>query len=284
MKLVVKKNDDKDSRQGVGINQPTDHFKAATYVVNEVIEGKCCHWKRFYRGTVKKVNKDGTYEVHFDDGEVRRKFSPLYMHKVKFSNKERPKKQKPKKQKPKRQKKQKSKVKYEIGQAVEGKCCGWTKFYKGAVLEDNGDDTYKIVFDDGEVRKRFKSIYLRAVSTNAKTVSHKGSKIDASEPNSESSLDASLLGHDKTKKANVKTASHKASKADANEHNSESSFDASLVDDIYAKKLMKETASLVQDGIISKAQAEAFLQQEMAKLYAVHGKKHPKKSPRRPPQ
>ena len=40
MKLVVKKNDDKDSRQGVGINKPTDHFKAATYVVNEVIEGK----------------------------------------------------------------------------------------------------------------------------------------------------------------------------------------------------------------------------------------------------
>ena len=140
------------------------------------------------------------------------------------------------------------------------------------MLEDNGDDTYKIVFDDGEVRKRFKSIYLRAVSTNAKTVSHKGSKIDASEPNSESSLDASLLDHDKTKKANVKTASHKASKADANEHNSESSFDASLVDDIYTKKLMKDTASLVQDGIISKAQAKAFLQQEMAKLYAVHGK------------
>ena len=120
------------------------------------------------------------------------------MHKVKFSNKERPKKQKPKRN-PK-DRRIKIKVK-EIGQAVEGKCCGWTKFYKGAVLEDNGDDTYKIVFDDGEVRKRFKSIYLRAVSTNAKTVSHKGSKIDASEPNSESSLDASLLDHDKTKKA-----------------------------------------------------------------------------------
>ena len=40
---------------------------------------------------------------------------------------------------------------------------------------------------------------------------------------------------------------------------------------------MKETASLVQDGIISEAQAEAFLQQEMAKLLDVHqGKKHPK--------
>ena len=234
-------------------------------------------------GNCKKVNKDGTYEVHFDDGEVRRKFSPLYMHKVKFSNKKDPKNRS---QKTEAQKTEEAeiKIKYEIGQAVEGKCCGWTKFYKGAVLEDNGDDTYKIVFDDGEVRKRFKSIYLRAVSTNAKTVSHKGSKIDASEPNSESSLDASLLDHDKTKKANVKTASHKASKADANEHNSESSFDASLVDDIYTKKLMKETASLVQDGIISEAQAEAFLQQEMAKLYAVHGKKHPKKSPRRPPQ
>ena len=89
--------------------------------------------------------------MHFDDGEVRRKFSPLHMHKVKFSNKERPKQQKPRKQR-----NQKSKTKYKVGQAVEGKCCGWTKFYKGAVLEDNGDDTYKIVFDDGEVRKRFK--------------------------------------------------------------------------------------------------------------------------------
>ena len=105
MKLVVKKNDDKDSRQGVGINQPTDHFKAATYVVNEVIEGKCCHWKRFYRGTVKKVNQDGTYEVHFDDGEVRRNFSPAHMHKVKFGNKERP----------------KQKSKYSVGHTGDGK-------------------------------------------------------------------------------------------------------------------------------------------------------------------
>ena len=84
MKLVVKKND--INRAIRKVIQPTD-FKAVKYVVNEVIEGKCCHWKRFYRGTVKKVNKDGTYEVHFDDGEVRRKFSPLHMHKVKFSNK-----------------------------------------------------------------------------------------------------------------------------------------------------------------------------------------------------
>ena len=100
MKLVVQTHKQSNPK----VIQRSD-FNAVKYVVNEVIEGKCCHWKRFYRGTVKKVNQDGTYEVHFDDGEVRRNFKPVHMHKVKFGNKERP----------------KQKSKYSVGHSGDGK-------------------------------------------------------------------------------------------------------------------------------------------------------------------
>ena len=210
MKLVVKKDDDKNRKQLGGAGHRTDHFEAVKYTVNEVVEGKCCHWKHFYRGTVKKVNADGTYEVHFDDGEVRHKFRPLHMRKVKFSNSKRP-------------AKENRKSKYEVGQTVEGKCCGWKKFYKGVIRKDNGDDTYEIHFDDGETRKKFKSAFMRAYSTNTKKVSHNRSGKGDKKAKSQHSVDTVFSIDDST------------------------------------KKLIKETVSLIQDGIITEAQGEELL-------------------------
>ena len=50
-------------------------FEYKKYKVGEIIEGKCCHWKKFYRGIVRQVNGDDTYYIKFDDGEERPTFS-----------------------------------------------------------------------------------------------------------------------------------------------------------------------------------------------------------------
>ena len=58
-------------------------FEYKKYEVGEIIEGKCCHWKKFYRGIVRQVNGDDTYYIQFDDGEKRPTFSYIFMRKVK---------------------------------------------------------------------------------------------------------------------------------------------------------------------------------------------------------
>ena len=35
----------------------------------DTVEAMCTGWTRYYSGTITRVNRDGTYDIKFDDGE-----------------------------------------------------------------------------------------------------------------------------------------------------------------------------------------------------------------------
>lgn len=50
---------------------------------------------------------------------------------------------------------------YNKGDKVEAKLIGWTRYFPGEILQVNGDNTYDIVFDDGERKSYVKANIIR---------------------------------------------------------------------------------------------------------------------------
>ena len=54
-----------------------------------------------------------------------------------------------------------------MGDRVEAKVAGWTKYYVGEVKRKNSDGTYDIIFDDGEKKSRVLSRQMRREGSNS---------------------------------------------------------------------------------------------------------------------
>jgi hypothetical protein len=103
------------------------------------VEAKCAGWTKFYKGEITSVNRDGSYDIKFEDGERKRsveseRVRPLDLDNNKYIGRS-------------------SSTKIREGDNVEAKYAGWTKFYKGEITSVNRDGSYDIKFEDGE-RKR----------------------------------------------------------------------------------------------------------------------------------
>jgi hypothetical protein len=100
----------------------------ASLTPGERVKCQLPEWKSAFKGLVNRVNGDGTFCIHFDDGEIREGVEERYLEKIVI-------------------------VVYQVGEVVEVKCNGWTKYYDGTVVGDRGDGKYDIDFPDGEKKK-----------------------------------------------------------------------------------------------------------------------------------
>jgi len=110
------------------------------------VEAKVGQWRKFYPGTIRKANPDGTYIVDFVDGEVMNNVTAEEMRRS-------------------RQRAETSQSEitvnptspdqvYHVGERIAAKLFieqKWRKFWGGEVVKCNDDGSYKIIFDDGEV-------------------------------------------------------------------------------------------------------------------------------------
>ena len=53
--------------------------------VGDRVSAKCAGWTRYFEGEITKVNRDGTYAIKFDDGEILPNVLPYYIKMVKYS-------------------------------------------------------------------------------------------------------------------------------------------------------------------------------------------------------
>ena len=51
----------------------TTQNEEATLQENDQVEAKCDGWTRYYKGKITRENRDGTYDILFDDGERKSK-------------------------------------------------------------------------------------------------------------------------------------------------------------------------------------------------------------------
>merc|ERR1711871_1351093 len=121
------------------------------------VEAKCTGWTKYYSGKITKVNRDGTYDIRFDDGERK-----SGVKKSQIKSKE---KRKTKKSKSSRDSDDDDSSDNEDslsrGDKVEAKCTGWTKYYSGEITKVNRDGTYDIRFDDGERKSGVKKSQIK---------------------------------------------------------------------------------------------------------------------------
>merc|ERR550514_690370 len=103
-----------------------------------MVEARCKGSKKHFRGIVFKDNRDGTYDVKFDDGDRDRAvpegfIKPVGGDKPATRGASRP-----------------SEAKLSEGDKVEARCKGSKKHYPGKIFMDNRDGTYDVKFDDGD--------------------------------------------------------------------------------------------------------------------------------------
>jgi len=110
------------------------------------IEAKISGWNQFYPGKVLRLNEDGTFCVHFDDGEIQ---EAVQRNQMKIL-----------------ERKSNMTCKYKIGDRVEAQIPAWDRFYPGEVKKINENCSYCVHFDDGEVQKLVFESQLRVLENN----------------------------------------------------------------------------------------------------------------------
>ena len=113
-----------------------------------------------YPGKVYKVNRDGTYDVKFDNGN---RDKAVHREKIKAVGDDDSHSTPPKK------KTEKKKSKIREGDNVEAKFKGKGKFYPGEVYKINRDGTYDVKFADGDRDRAVEADDIKAVGEDDET-------------------------------------------------------------------------------------------------------------------
>lgn len=99
--------------------------------VGDTVEARCKGSSKFYPGKVKSRNRNGTFDIAFDDGDRDREvqLKDLKLGKASSSreNKE-----------------------LKSGDKVRAKCKNSSKFYSGEIRAKNRNGTFDVVFEDGD--------------------------------------------------------------------------------------------------------------------------------------
>ena len=145
------------------------------------VEAKLKGWTKYYKGKITKENRDGTYDILFDDGERKSKVDAKLIKSLET-----------KKKKTKKKTKRgdgsdsdddtdddddaKDDVSISKGDRVEAKLKGWTKYYKGKITSENRDGTFDILFDDGERKSKVDAKLIKSLETKKKKKTKKKTK------------------------------------------------------------------------------------------------------------
>merc|ERR1712146_223854 len=121
------------------------------------VEAKLKGWTKYYKGKITRENRDGTYDILFDDGERKSKVNAKLINSLETKSKKKTKKKN-------RDRDSDSddddsdddddNASISKGDRVEAKLKGWTKYYKGKIERENRDGTYDILFDDGDRKSK----------------------------------------------------------------------------------------------------------------------------------
>ena len=146
-------------------------YHPMSYYQGDRVEAKLKGWTKYYKGKITRENRDGSYDILFDDGDRKSKVDAKLIKSLEKT------------------KKTKSKtsghgsdsdddedndtdddddVSISKGDRVEAKLKGWTKHGKGKITKENRDGTYDILFDDGERKSKVDAKLIKSLETKMK--------------------------------------------------------------------------------------------------------------------
>jgi len=95
------------------------------------VRAKCKGWNKYYGGEIIHVDsRNGTFSIKFDDGERKAGVTEEELEQTVED------------------------PGYKVGDRIEAKCKGWTKYFAGNITHDHGNGTYDLSFDDGDKKKK----------------------------------------------------------------------------------------------------------------------------------
>ena len=119
------------------IQEPDLVSRPAGFAPGLVVESRFGGKAKYYGAKIVQQNRDGTYEVHYDDGDIEKAVHADYI--CAFA-------------KPKQ---------FSVGLRVEARFGGKNTWYSGKVARDNGDGSYEVHYDDGDEETDVQ--FLRAI-------------------------------------------------------------------------------------------------------------------------
>ena len=152
--------EDSSKKTGGGGDDETGHDGEVKLRAGDKAEAKCKGSKRQYPGKIVMDNRDGTYDVKFDNGD-RVRFAPEgSIKKAGGGGGD--------------ESGADVEVKLRVGDKVEAKCKGSKKHYPGKIFMDNRDGTYDVKFDDGN---RDRAVPRAAIKSKSGSSSASGGKL-----------------------------------------------------------------------------------------------------------
>ena len=117
------------------------YSKAGQFEVGQKVEARYGGKHKWYGGSIVKDNGDGTYAVRYDDGDSDAT-AQFVRALVKEEEDEKSSAESPSPD-----------AQYKEGDAVQGLFGGKNKYYGGRIVKDNGNDTFEVLYDDGDTEK-----------------------------------------------------------------------------------------------------------------------------------
>ncbi|KAH8047674.1 tudor domain-containing protein [Aureococcus anophagefferens] len=99
------------------------------FAVGAEVEARYRGKSKYYPGKIAKDNGDGTYNIDYDDGEKESDVAEALIKASAATG---------------------SGGAFKVGDKIEGRYRGKSKWYPGKIAKDNGDGTYDLDYDDGE--------------------------------------------------------------------------------------------------------------------------------------
>ena len=122
------------------------------FAQGERIEARFKGKAKYFKGKISGVNSDGTYNIRYDDGDMEYDVRRDFIRKSAGSNS-------PRRLGNSRQTSEEQEV--GVGEEVEARYRGKSKWYPGVVTNRNYDGTFDITYDDGDVERRVKPSFVR---------------------------------------------------------------------------------------------------------------------------
>jgi predicted MarR family transcription regulator len=133
------------------------------------IEARYRGRERWFAGTVKRANRDGTYDINYDDGERELSVAAELVRLIGSASSS--------------SRAAAAAVVFREGDKIEARYKGRERYFPGVVRRVNRDDTYDINYDDGERELGVAANLIRVTgSSSSKTVAavfREGDKIEA---------------------------------------------------------------------------------------------------------
>ena len=210
------------------------------------VEAKLKGWTKYYKGKITRENRDGTYDILFDDGERKSKVDAKL---IKSLEKKKTKK-KTRRRDSDSEDDDDDDVSLSKGDRVEAKLKGWTKYYKGKITRENRDGTYDILFDDGERKSKVDAKLIKSLEKKkTKKKTRRGRDFDSEDDDDDDvslskgdRVEAKLKGWTKYYKGKI-TRENRDGTYDIlfDDGERKSKVDAKLIKSLEKKKTKKKT-------------------------------------------